>query len=58
MKLTLFALAAAVGLAVAAPSLALAHGTGPQPNSGQVVTKRHTIGGIVDDSVSRRPRRF
>jgi hypothetical protein len=58
MKLTLLALAAAVGFAVAAPSIALAYGAGPQTNSFKIATKRHALGGVIDDSVSRRPRRF
>ena len=57
MKLTLLALTAAVGLAIAAPSIALAYRSGPQPNAGKV-TKRYAVGGVIDDSVSRRPRRF
>ena len=57
MKFTLLALAAAFGLAVAAPNIALAYGAGPQPNAGKV-TKRYTVGGVIDDSVSRRPRRY
>ena len=58
MKLTLLALAAAIGLALAAPSIALAYGSGPQPNAGKVATKRHAVGGVIDDSVSRRPKRY
>jgi hypothetical protein len=57
MKLTLLAIAAAVGLAMAAPSIALAYGANPPPNAGKFMTNRHAIGGVIDDSVSRRPRR-